>query len=135
MHSTSLNRRPGGVTLVAVLAWISGALDIAGGVFLLFMQNDPAVVSSFGGTSGLITSAVVGILLGVIVVAVANGLLRGRNSSRLIITVVEVLSITTGIFLAIAAPTLLSSELVGVLFSVIVLVLLWSRSANAYFIP
>lgn len=135
MNSTSVNRRPGGVTFVAVLAWISGALDITGGVILLFMQNNPAVVSSFGASGGLITSAIVAILLGVIVVAVANGLLRGRNSSRLIITVVEVLSITTGIFLAIAAPTLLSSELVGVVFSVIVLGLLWSRSANAYFQP
>ena len=135
MNSTSLNRRPGGVTLVAVLAWISGALDIVGGVLLLFMQNDPEMQRAFGGSAGLLTTAIVGILFGVIVVAVANGLLRGRNIARLIVTVVQVLSITAGIFTSIAAPTLISTELVGVIIAVIVLILLWTRSASAYFQP
>ncbi len=135
MNRTSVNRRPGGVTLVAVLVWISGVLDIIGGVLLLFMQNDAELQSSLGGSGGLLSAAVGGILLGAIVVVVANGLLRGRNSARLVITVVEVLSIVVGIFLAIAAPTLLSSELVGVLLSVVVLALLWSRSASKYFLP
>lgn len=135
MNSASVNQRPGGVTLVAVLVWISGALDIIGGVLLLFMQNDVELQNSFGGTAGLITAAVGGMLLGLIVIVVARGLLRGRNGARLVITVVEVFSIVAGIFLAIAAPTLLSSELVGVVLSVIVLGLLWSRSASAYFMP
>lgn len=135
MNSAAVNRRPGGVTLVAVLVWISGAFDIVGGVLLLFMQNDAGLQDSFSGKTGLVTTAVVDIVLGIIVVVVANGLLRGRNGARLIITVVEVFSITAGIFTSIAAPTLLSTELLGVLLSVVVLALLWSRSASAYFLP
>lgn len=133
MASSSFNRRPGGVTLVAVLTWISGTLDILGGFLLLFLQNDEQVVRAFGGTGGLITNAVVSILIGVIVVAVANGLLHGNSGSRLVITIVEVLSIAAGIFTSIVAPALFWSELVGILIAVIVLLLLWSRSANAFF--
>ena len=55
--------------------------------------------------------------------------------ARLIVTVVQVLSITAGIFTSIAAPTLISTELVGVIIAVIVLILLWTRSASAYFQP
>lgn len=133
MANASFNRRPGGVTLVAVLTWISGALDILGGTLLLFMQNDAQLLLSFGGSAPLITSAIISIVIGVVVVAVANGLLHGNSGSRLVITIVEVLSIATGIFTAIVAPALFWSELLSILVAVLVLLLLWSRSANAFF--
>lgn len=133
MANGSFNRRPGGVTLVAVLTWISGALDIIGGVLLLFLQNDPQTLASFGGGAQLITTAIVSIVIGVIVVAVANGLLHGNSGSRLVITVIEVFSIATGIFTAFVAPVLFWSELVSILVAVVVLMLLWSRSASAFF--
>ena len=133
MSNGSFNRRPGGVTLVAVLTWVSGALDIIGGVLLLFMQHDLELQSAFGGSAVLITTAIVSILIGIVVVAVANGLLHGNSGSRLVITIVEVLSITTGIYTSIVAPALLWSELISILVAVLVLLLLWSRSANAFF--
>lgn len=133
MANPPFNRRPGGVTLVAVLTWISGALDIIGGVLLLFLQNDPQTVVSFGGSAQLITTAIVSIVIGVIVVAVANGLLHGNSGSRLVITVIEVFSIATGIFTAFVAPALFWSELVSILIAVVVILLLWSRPANAFF--
>ena len=69
--------RPGGVTLVAVLAWISGLLDIFGGTILLFQTSVASTVEQFGGASALITSAIVSILVGAIVIIVATMLLRG----------------------------------------------------------
>ena len=45
--------RPGGVTVVAVLAWISGALDILSGTLLLFQTSVAATVEQFGGASQL----------------------------------------------------------------------------------
>lgn len=133
MAARSTGRRPGGVTLVAVLTWISGVLDIIGGVGLLFLQQDASFVQEFGGSGALTTTAIVGILIGIIVVAVANGLLRGNSGSRLVITVVQLISIGTAVFTAISAPSLLASELVGALLAAVVLLLLWSRSANAFF--
>ena len=85
--------RPGGVTLVAVLAWISGLLDIFGGTLLLFQTSVASTVEQFGGASALIASAIVSILIGAIVIIVATMLLRGSSIARMIVTVFEMLSI------------------------------------------
>ena len=50
--------RPGGVTLVAVLTWIGGALDILGGTILLFQTSIASTVEQFGGASQLIATAI-----------------------------------------------------------------------------
>ena len=93
--------RPGGVTLVAVLTWISGALDILGGTILLFQTSIASTVEQFGGASQLMASAIFSILIGAVVIVVAVGLMRGSSSARIVITIFEVLSIMSSIFLAI----------------------------------
>jgi hypothetical protein len=125
--------RPGGVTLVAVLTWISGALDILSGTILLFQTSVAATVEAFGGANQLIASAIFTILIGVVVVAVAGGLLRGSPGARIIVTIFQALSIMSSVFLAIAYPAGAIGEYIGIAFSLIVLLLLWSRRANAYF--
>jgi len=125
--------RPGGVTFVAVLTWISGLLDVIGGTILLFQTSVAATVEQFGGASQLIASAIISILIGVIVIAVAGGLLRGSGGARLIVTILQVLSIASSIFLAIAYPAGAIGEYFSILFSVIVLAFLWSPRANEFF--
>lgn len=127
--------RPGGVTLVAVLTWIAGALDILGGTILLFQTSIASTVEAFGGASQLIASAIFAILIGVVVVAVAGGLLRGSPGARLVITIFQVLSIASSVFLAIANPAGAIGEYIGIVLSLIVLFLLWSPRANAFFRP
>jgi hypothetical protein len=125
--------RPGGVTLVAVLTWISGALDVLGGTILLFQTSVAATVDRFGGASQLIASAIFSILIGVVVIAIAGGLLRGSPSARVVITVFQVLSIMGGVFLAIANPAGAIGEYIGIVVSLVVLFLLWTGRANAFF--
>jgi len=125
--------RPGGVTLVAVLAWISGVLDIIGGSLLLFQTSVYATVERFGGASQLIASALFTILVGVVVIVVAVGLLRGNNASRVVITVFQMLSIIGSVFLAIAYPAGAIAEYFSIAVAVIVLLLLWTRRASAFF--
>ncbi|RXZ47668.1 hypothetical protein ESP57_14090 [Agromyces fucosus] len=125
--------RPGGVTFIAVLAWISGALDVIGGTILLFQTSVAATVEQFGGASQMIASAIFSILVGVVVIAVAGGLLRGSSGARLFITILQVISIGASIFLAIAYPAGAIGEYFSVLVSVIVLAFLWSGRANAFF--
>ncbi|QEO15024.1 hypothetical protein FLP10_11810 [Agromyces intestinalis] len=128
--------RPTGVTVVAVLAWISGALDLISGILLLFLLPVQAVVDQFQGTGGLLTAAIASIIVGLIVVLVAGGLLNGNSAARLIVTVVEVLSIIGGLFLVFAyygnRPEVIW-EWLGIFFSLIVLLLLWSRKASEFF--
>lgn len=125
--------RPGGVTLVAVLTWISGALDVLGGTILLFQTSVAATVDMFGGASQLIASAIFSILIGVVVIAIAGALLRGSSSARVVITVFEVLSIMGGVFLAIANPAGAIGEYIGIVLSLVVIFLLWTGRANAFF--
>jgi hypothetical protein len=125
--------RPGGVTLVAVLAWISGALDILGGTILLFQTSIASTVEQFGGANQLIASAIFTIIIGVVVVAVAGGLLRGSPTARIVVTIFQALSIVSSIFLAIAYPPGAIGEYIGIAVALIVLLILWSRRANIFF--
>ncbi|TYL54127.1 DUF7144 family membrane protein [Agromyces mariniharenae] len=125
--------RPGGVTLVAVLTWIGGALDILGGTILLFQTSIASTVEQFGGASQLILSAIGAILVGAIVIVVAVSLMRGRSWARVVITVFEVISIIISIFFAIAYPAGAIGEYVGAAISLVIIALLWTRRANAFF--
>jgi hypothetical protein len=125
--------RPGGVTLVAVLTWISGLLDIISGSLLLFQTSVDATVEQFGGASQLIASALLTILIGVVVIVVAIGLLRGNNASRVVITIFQMLSIIGSVFLAIAYPAGAIAEYFSIAVAAIVLILLWTGRARSLF--
>lgn len=125
--------RPIGVTVVAVLTWISGALDVLGGTLLLFQTHIGSVVQQFGGAGQLVVAALVSIAIGAVVVVVALGLMRGSSGARTVITVVEVLSIAHSVFLAIANPAGAVGEYVGIALALIVIALLWTRRASAFF--
>ena len=125
--------RPVGVTVVAVLAWISGLLDIIGGTLLLFQTSVASTVEQFGGASQLIASALLEILIGVVVVVVAIGLLRGNAASRIVITIFQILSIIASVFFAIAYPAGAIGEYFSIAIAAIVLILLWTRRAGSYF--
>ncbi|MRG60081.1 hypothetical protein GE115_09385 [Agromyces sp. CFH 90414] len=127
--------RPVGVTVVAVIAWISGALDMVAGIIMLFMLPVTEVVNEYGGTGQLIGAAIGSIIVGLITVVVAGGLLAGNPVARLIVTVLQVLSLLGSLFLAIAyreSPTAWT-EWLGILVSIVVLLLLWSKRASAFF--
>lgn len=126
-------RRPGGVTLVAVLTWITGALDFLAGVVLFLQAGDPELRERFAGQAGVTTIALTSMVLGTIAVIVAVGLWRGNSAARMIITVVQVLSIIGSLFLAIAYIGLPVGEWIGIVLSFIVLMLLWSKKASAFF--
>ncbi|WP_395245048.1 hypothetical protein ACGGZK_04430 [Agromyces sp. MMS24-K17] len=113
--------RPGGVTLVAVIAWISGALQIIGGFFQLFPGGD-----NFG-------AGVWAIIIGIITIVVSLGLFRGSNTSRIIVTIVFAINLVSSIFLMIAAPISFWSALFSGLLALIGILLLYTRPANRFF--
>lgn len=125
--------RPAGVTIVAVIAWISGAIDIIVGTILFFQASAIAIAPQWGGAGTVYTSAIVSIVLGLITVIVAGGLLRGNTAARLIITVVQVLSIISSLFVAVANMGNPVGEWLSILVSFIALMFLWSKRASAFF--
>jgi hypothetical protein len=126
-------KRPLGVTIVAALAIISGIFDAIGGIVLLTMQSDPAVVDGFGGVGVLVTLAIGSILLGALTLVVAWGLLRGNSTARIAATVLQWLSLASSIWIGITQPSTLATEIVSALLAIAILLLLWSGEATRYF--
>lgn len=134
MSTSRSNARPGGVTLVAVLAWISGLLGIVGGVLLILARNNADVLESLKGSSGVVVGAgVVSIVIGLITILVANGLLRGSGFARGLVTLLMVLQIIGGVYALLRLPTPDASAWLNIVIAVVVLLLLFSPRANAFF--
>ncbi|WP_026939789.1 DUF7144 family membrane protein [Humibacter albus] len=130
---SSLARRPAGVTLIAVLAWIEGAFAIVAGVLLLILKDDAEVRDASGGEPALVTSAILTILFGVVVVLIAGGLLRGSRGARIVVTVLQLLAIASDALTAWADPARFAWSAVGALISLIIVILLWTGRANDFF--
>jgi hypothetical protein len=133
--STPQTARPTTITIIGVLAYIAGLLDMISGVLLFFLLPNEDVVDRFGGSGQLITAAIASIVVGLIVVVVAGGLLRGSQTSRLIVTVLQVLSLIGSLFLAVAwrETATATDEWIGIAVSALVLILLWTPKASAFF--
>lgn len=127
------NGRPGGVTLVAVLTWIQGFLDVIGGIILLFNQNNPAFEREFGFGDSVLIAGIATIVIGVVIIVVARGLLRGSRVSRGIVTIFVLLSLVSAVYVMIAIPAQLVPAIISGLLSLVVLGLLWSGKAADFF--
>ena len=95
------------------------------------------IVANFGGSGGLIAAAIGSIVVGLITAVLGGGLLRGSNPARLIVTVLQVLSILGSLFMAVAYigdPTVVG-EWLGVAVSATLLILLWTPKASRFFDP
>ena len=126
-------KRPLGVTIVAALAIISGIFDVLGGLLLLPMQNDAAVADVFGGAGMVVALAVVSTLVGILTLVIAFGLLRGNPVARIAATILQALSLVMSIWVAIAQPSTLATEIPSALVALAIIVLLWSADATRYF--
>ncbi|MGR2752895.1 DUF7144 family membrane protein [Agromyces arachidis] len=131
--STVKGDRPVTVTIIGVLAYIAGMIDLVSGVILLFLLPVQDVVDSFGGTGPLVAAAIGSIVVGLVTVVVAGGLLRGSQVARMIVTVLQVLSIIGSLFLAVAYLGIPVGEWIGLAVSALVVILLWTPKASAFF--
>jgi hypothetical protein len=116
--------RPGGVTLVAVLAWISGAVNIIAGILLLIAAIMAPAALWFG---------LVQLVLGIITIVVSVGLLRGNSTARLVVTIVFVLDLLSALFVIFFQQAQVWSGVVSGVVVVIGLILLWTRRAGDFF--
>ena len=126
-------KRPLGVTIVAALAIIAAVFDIIGGIVLLGMQGDAAAAASFGAVWVLVTLGFMSILFGAFMLIVSYGLLRGNSVARIAATVVQAVSLASSIWIGIAQPSTLATEIVSALVALAILMLLWSGEATRYF--
>ena len=127
--------RPGGVTLLAVLIVISGLLGLIGSIIVIIGRSDSDFVNSTSVSSdALLWVGIIGLINALVYLAVARGLTRGSGLARGLCTLVAILSLAAGIYgVIIHSGNLRWSSLSSALLAVIVLILLYSPKANAFF--
>jgi hypothetical protein len=128
-------RRPGGITLLAVLIVVSGLLGLIGSIAVIIGRgNDDFVRDTGVGSSTLLWVGIVGVIIAVVYLLVARGLTRGSGLARGLAALVAVLSLASGIYQAIIqSGSLRWSAVISALLALIVLLLLFSPRANAFF--
>ena len=122
----SASNRPAGVTFVGVLIVIVGILGLIGGIGGLFNADLRVGV-------GLITLIIV-IVISLIYLAVAKGIFDGNNFSRLLVGVVTVINLIVGIIHLIFVSGLRLNGVFEIIFALIILGLLYSKKATAFFL-
>jgi glucose dehydrogenase len=110
--------RPVGVTIVAVIAWIIGAIQI---IFSIL-----ALIAGAGFDAWAV------LIVGILTIAVSLGLFRGSNAARIIMAVVFVLNLVVAVW-AIVVGVDFWDQVVAAILAIIGLVFLFSAKANAYF--
>ncbi|WP_111767516.1 hypothetical protein [Nakamurella deserti] len=115
-------KRPVLVTVLVVLIVLSGISSVFTAV-VLFGLPGPAVVA-----------AVFALVVGLIHFAVAKGLLNGNPTARAVVAVVNVVQAAVAIVTLVNTDgTLQSSALRSLVFAVVVLAVLSTPAANAFF--
>ena len=139
-------QRPGTITFIVVLMWINAILEIIGGVLLIIASRSNDVVTSVQAgvennipveqisESSLLWAGIISILFGLITILLATGLKNGSNGVRIFLTILIVLQI----LIDAAEMTALRNEsvwtgLIAILIWLIVLGMLWSSRASAFF--
>ena len=128
-------RPPKRVIVVVVLAYISGVVDIVAGVLLILLRYDDGVRAS--GEALPVTLWGTGmILIGLLTIAMASGLTRGRNIARIFVTALVALSTIVDIIDLIAAPGdggAWWSFGIGAVVTALIILALWAGRSAEFF--
>jgi glucose dehydrogenase len=110
--------RPVGVTIVAVIAWIIGAIQIVGAILALI--------------AGAGFDAWVVLIIGILTIAVSLGLFRGSNIARIIMAIVFTLNLIVAVWAIVIGVDFWDQVIAGAL-AIVGLVFLFSKKASAFF--
>ena len=132
--------RPGSVTVVVVLTWINAILSLLIGVLLLVAavavgaSGADAATRSIG-TGLAVGLAIVYIVIGAVTAYVAVRLGQGGRGSRMLLTIIEAITIVTHLITWISNNTTgqMWSSILGIAVAAVILALLWNRRANEFF--
>ena len=128
-------RPPKRVVVVVVLTYISGVLDILAGILIIMLRYDRTVEES-GDAYPITLWGAAMILIGLLTIAMASGLTRGRNSARIYVSVLVTLSALISVIDVVAAPTDASawvSLAIGGGIAALIIIALWvGRSAEFF---
>lgn len=121
------NGRPVGVTVVAVIAWLSGVIQIGLGLLVVAGVLNPVGVS--------VPAIWLMILIGTVTLLVSFGLFGGSDIARVLVAVSLSLTLLNAAFQAVVQPAgnaLAASIITGAL-AVLGLIMLYTARADRFF--
>ena len=124
--------RPGTVTVVVVLTWLSAIGAILAGILALLLSESELAEAEIEKSTAT-TYGVVELVLGVLIALVAIGLGRGNNFSRALVSGLMAIRVVIGIWAIFVLPNGVISGVIVIALALIVLFLLWNEKANAFF--
>jgi hypothetical protein len=129
-------RRPVSVTIVVVLTWVIGLVTIGDGVWLMF-GPDSRLESLGINTDRSVTTGLIYIVTGLLVVVFASALGGGSRLARVFISLLMVFrfvlgGIAVGVLWSQSFAYMLTASIVP-LVSLLILYLLWNARASAWF--
>jgi len=121
-------KRPGGVTLVAILVVLNGILEILGGVLGL-------TGVAIAGLGSLAILPVIALVLGILTVLVGVSLLRGGQIARGLTTLVLAVDLAFAVWGIIdnVGSSQIWSPIVSGALALLGIILLWTRRASVFF--
>jgi hypothetical protein len=134
VRAPSSHVRPSTVTLVAVIVWIDGVVQMLTGIFALAGQG----ASGDAQRVGALLSALATIGVGLATVLVGVGLLQGRRVARVVVTVFLALGLLGGVLGLVAAvagghPGDLVVSIGTAALNALAIVLLWAGRSRTFF--
>jgi hypothetical protein len=128
--------RPFGVNFLAFVLMVGGALDIIGGLLLLLEREDDAVLDRMGGSADEIAAyAIVTMLVGVVVIAIAAALRSGSNFARYFLAFLAIIRIVGLLYVVatFAKGDWYDALVPAVIYTLIAGYLLFDKDAQAFF--
>ncbi|SEJ49665.1 hypothetical protein [Demequina mangrovi] len=126
--------RPGSVTLVAVIAWLTALLDLAVGAWTLWLYYHPEDAGAIAEIDRLAWYGIALMVLGVLTAAVAAGLMAGSRFARAVVVGMMVLRIVGAVLVLVdVVGTAAWHAVVEMIVAVAVIGLLTTRRASAFF--
>ncbi len=141
----SVERRPVGVTILAILAIIAGILSLIGGILLVTGGAAIGVgaVATSAVSGGMVAFAVVegiaSLILGVLMLAFGIGALRADAWAWMLGMIVSILNIISGIASIVLETSrygfayAIEQNIIGLIIAIIILAYLNSARVRAYF--
>lgn len=126
-------RPPVPVIIAVVLVYISGVLDVIGGIVTVLSRYTPQAQAQADGQLPITLIGAAGILIGLFTCALASGLFRGRPTARLIVTIALGVSFVVAVIDLIAEPTNLLVKIGDPLLTALIASALWFGGAGRHF--
>lgn len=131
--------RPVGVTVVAVLMIISGIIGVLAGIVSLVGAGSVGSVGSVEvdgvalDSTAITVVGVLGLVFGVLNILFAIGILRGSNVVRIIVSILQVLSLASSVYTLVSGGSIWQA-LQTIIFPLLILILLWvGEKTKAFF--